>query len=142
MPAEQRRGPATTVNRTVEWVDTDAAGHQHNSAIMRWVEAAEAQLMRELGLVEYFPLAPRVQQVINFRDKLWFGQQVTATVWVERVGNASLTLGFDVFGHPCERSAGGAAADGTLTTVHVPADGTASAPWPAPIRAVLAGARP
>lgn len=137
----QERGPSTSLDRTVEWVDTDAAGHQHNSAILRWMEAAEAQLMRELGLVDYFPLSPRVQQVVNFRERLWFGQRITATVWVERVGNASLVLGFEITGHPCERSAGALAADGTVTTVHVPLGADASTPWPEPMRSRLTGDR-
>ncbi|WP_306844842.1 acyl-CoA thioesterase [Paenarthrobacter nicotinovorans] len=126
----------------VEWADTDAAGHHHNSAIVRWVEAAEAELMRELGIPDYFPVAPRVQQLLNFRGKLWFGQQVIASVWVERVGTSSLTLGFDVVGRPCDRSAGGKAADGTITTVHVPPCSTVSAPWPEKMRYALTGGTP
>lgn len=138
----ENRGPSTSLDRTVEWVDTDAAGHQHNSAIMRWMEAAEAQLMRELGLADYFPLSPRVQHVVNFRERLWFGQRITATVWIQRVGNASLVLGFEITGHPCDRSAGGAAADGTVTTVHVPLGADRSAPWPEAMRAALTGGQP
>lgn len=48
---------SASIERTVEWVDTDAAGHQHNSAIMRWAESAEAELFRQLELPEYFPSA-------------------------------------------------------------------------------------
>ena len=69
-PLEQ--GRTISLERTVEWVDTDASGHQHNSVVIRWVEAAEAQLMRELELPEYFPNAPRVQHVVNFTGMLWF----------------------------------------------------------------------
>ena len=42
--AMSRLHPRASVERTVEWVDTDASGHQHNSAVMRWVESAEAEL--------------------------------------------------------------------------------------------------
>lgn len=132
-------GPSTSITRRVEWVDTDAAGHHHNSAVVRWVEAAEAQLIRELGISGYFPSSPRVQHVLNFRDKLWFEQEITATVWVERVGNSSLTLGFGITGKPCDRSDGGRAADGTVTTVHVPHGATRSAPWPEAMRRALGG---
>ncbi len=31
----------------LEWMDTDAGGHHHNTSITRFVEAAEATLMRE-----------------------------------------------------------------------------------------------
>lgn len=130
---------AATVESVVEWVDTDAAGHHHNSAIIRWVEAAEAHLMRQLGLPDYFPVAPRVQQVLNFRGKLWFGQPVTTRVWVDRVGNSSLVMGFEVEGHSTDRHEGGPAADGTVTTVHVPLGSTTSAPWPDAMRRALTG---
>lgn len=134
--------PSTSLDRAVEWVDTDASGHQHNSAIMRWMEAAEAQLMRELDLTDYFPLSPRVQHLVNFREPLWFGQRVTVTVWVERVGTTSLTLGFEIVGHSCDRSQGGTAADGTVTTAHVPPGEHSSAPWPATMRAAFEGRKP
>ncbi|WP_447645311.1 hypothetical protein [Nocardioides zeae] len=42
----------------MEWIDTDAAGIYHNSTVVRWVEAAEAALMRARGLSGYFPAAP------------------------------------------------------------------------------------
>ena len=134
------RGPGASIERVVEWADTDASGHHHNSAVVRWMEAAEAELMRQLGLEDYFPVAPRVQQVLNFRGKLWFGQRIVATVWVDRIGESSLTLAFEVVAQPYGRSAGGPAADGTVTTVHVPRGTEGSAPWPEAMRDAFAGA--
>ncbi|MDQ0130559.1 acyl-CoA thioesterase [Arthrobacter bambusae] len=130
-----------SVQRTVEWVDTDASGHQHNSAILRWVEAAEAELFRNLELPDYFPSAPRVQQVINYRAKLWFGQRVTATVSIQALGRTSLTMAFDVRGEaPGTPDFDIVAAYGTVTTAHVPAGSTTGQPWPGHIvRALTAG---
>ena len=122
--------PQASVVRTVEWVDTDASGHQHNSAILRWVEAAEAELFRSLALPEYFPSAPRVQQVINYTAKLWFGQRVTAMVKIKALGRTSLTMGFEIRGEAFGDSNGGIAAYGTVTTAHVPAGSTSAQPWP------------
>lgn len=119
------------VQHTVEWVDTDAAGHQHNSAIMRWVESAEAELFRQLRLPEYFPTAPRVHQSINFLGKLWFGQRVSTTLWVKKIGTTSMTFSFEVQGHSMPERAGGLAASGTLITAHVPLGSSDSMPWPA-----------
>ena len=119
------RFPEACVERTVEWVDTDASGHQHNSAILRWVEAAEAELFRSLELPDYFPSAPRVQQVINYKAKLWFGQRITATVRIHALGRTSLTMAFDV-----TSDAGEVAAYGTVTTVHVPNGSISAQPWP------------
>ena len=125
-------GPEATVERTVEWVDTDASGHQHNSAILRWVESAEAELFRNLDLPDYFPSAPRVQQVINYKAKLWFGQRVTATVRIVALGRTSMTMDFEVRGHPVDAAgeAGEVAAFGTVTTAHVPFGATSAQPWP------------
>ncbi|MGN7250365.1 MULTISPECIES: acyl-CoA thioesterase [unclassified Arthrobacter] len=128
--------PQASVERTVEWVDTDASGHQHNSAILRWVEAAEAELFRKLDLPDYFPSAPRVQQVINYKAKLWFGQRVTATVKINKLGRTSLTMGFEVRSEPSGAPTGGTpetgtvAAFGTFTTAHVPAGASTAQPWP------------
>ncbi|MHA7223410.1 acyl-CoA thioesterase [Arthrobacter sp. RHLT1-20] len=88
-----RTATAASLERTIEWVDTDAAGHQHNSAVLRFVEACEARLFRELGLPEYFPSAPRVRHEFNYRAKLYFGQRVTTTVVVEKIGRTSMTFG-------------------------------------------------
>lgn len=62
------RGPGlagTSIERTIERVDTDAAGHQHNPTIMRFVEATEAKLFRELGQPGYFDMVPRVRHEID-----------------------------------------------------------------------------
>lgn len=130
------RFPEASVERIVEWVDTDASGHQHNSAVLRWVEAAEAELFRKLQLPQYFPSAPRVQQVVNYKAKLWFGQRVRATVKINALGRTSLTMGFEVRGEPSEvpvnaaSNAGVVAAFGTVTTAHVPPGASAAQPWP------------
>lgn len=47
-------GRARAVHRSrVEWMDTDAAGPRHNTAIMRHIEAAEAALTRACGITGY-----------------------------------------------------------------------------------------
>jgi acyl-CoA thioester hydrolase len=129
-----------SIERTVEWVDTDASGHQHNSAIVRWVEAAEAELfLRVLGFKDYFPSAPRVHQEIHYKAKLWFGQRITATVGIRRLGRTSLTYAFEVTGLPLDGLAGSLAAYGTVTVAHVPSGAVKAEPWPeAVVQAVLA----
>lgn len=130
MTARTPRVGHASIDNVVEWVDTDASGHQHNSAIMRWVEAAEAQLMRTLDLPDYFPSAPRVHQEISYRSKLWFGQPITASVEVQKLGRTSLTYAFEVRGHAHPKSTGGVAAVGTVTVAHVPPGFDKSLPWP------------
>lgn len=130
---------AVTLLSQVEWVDTDAAGHHHNSAIMRWVEAAEAEMMRRAALPEYFPSAPRVHQSIDFSTKLTFGQTVRTRLWIERIGTTSLTFRFDTAGRTTDSpNDWTAAAVGCLITAHVPLGANRSAPWPREWRTALA----
>ncbi|WP_205850144.1 acyl-CoA thioesterase [Nakamurella flava] len=125
------------VHRThVHWVDTDAAGIHHNTSIARWAEAAEADLMRGVGLTGYFPVAPRVRYEADFTASLRPGDEVGATVTVERMGRTSLTLGFEVWGGPAGQPAV-LAARGRYVTVHVDAAGGGPSPWPATWRSAL-----
>lgn len=124
-----------TLERTIEWVDTDAAGHQHNSAVLRFVEACEAKLFRDLDLPEYFPSAPRVRHELNYQAKLYFGQQVTTTVVVEKIGRTSMTFSFEVWGEEFRGEPRALAAHGSFVTAHVAQGATAATPWPAELAA-------
>ncbi|EMQ98564.1 acyl-CoA thioesterase [Paeniglutamicibacter gangotriensis] len=127
----------SALERHIEWVDTDAAGHQHNSVVMRFVEAAEAKLFREMGVDEYFGSAPRVRHEIDYRAKLYFGQAVTTAVVVERLGTSSMNFAFKVWGHPHGNRGWALAAEGRFITVCVPKGSEKSAPWPEALRAAL-----
>jgi len=131
--------PSTaTVTRRVEWVDTDASGHQHNSLIVRLLEAAEHELILLAGITEeYMVGAPRVRQEIDFTGKLYFGQTVTASIVVERVGRASITYSFDVWGEAFKDVPRRKAASGRLVVAHVPAGSYQAGPWPDAVRAAL-----
>lgn len=113
-----------TIERTVEWYDTDAAGHQHHSCIVRFVESAEAALLREHGLAWLFGETPRVRHEINYRNRLWFGETVRVTLRVSRLGNTSLQYEFEVRGKE------GLAADGVLVVAHAKVDSPKATPWP------------
>ncbi len=129
----------TANERVIEWVDTDAAGHQHNSAIMRFVEAAESKLFRELELPEYFPIAPRVRQEVDYRAKLFFGQRVTTALRIDRLGERSMSFSFRVFGHEYEGQPIVEAASGKFVTACVPLGAQVSAPWPGNVRRAILG---
>ena len=125
------RTPTTcSIDRTVEWVDTDAGGHQHNSVLLRWAESCEAELFRGLGLPEYFPRAPRVQQSVNFTARLWFGQRVTTTVTLEKIGRTSMAFRFDAYAHAFEGREASPAAHGTFVTVYITPGQDQAGPWP------------
>lgn len=137
-------GPRGVHTTRVEWIDTDAAGIYHNAAVARFVEAAEATLMRERGLHGYFARAPRVRYEVEFEAPLHFGQQVTATVELERVGRSSMSFRFEVWGEAEAARPRVRAAHGSYVTVHVGSGhdvdgGARSAPWPADWVATLGG---
>lgn len=129
-------GPVGEHRGYVGWIDTDAAGIHHNTAIARWAEAAEADLMRRAGLTGYFPVAPRVRYEVDFTASLRPGDELTATIGVERLGRTSLTLAFEVWGGPAgaERVL---AARGRYVTVHLDGDSGVATPWPADWRTAL-----
>ncbi|MYV97546.1 thioesterase family protein [Streptomyces sp. SID3343] len=124
--------PGVVVERRVEWGDTDAAGHYHYSAVQRWVEAAEAVLLRRLGLDHLFGSIPRVHFEADYRERLWFGESTHTELRVVKVGTSSLHYAFEVRGDH------GVAATGRLSVVHSAAQATGSAPWPDDVRAKLA----
>jgi len=128
--------PSVLVERRVEWSDTDAAGHYHFSSVLRWAEAAEAVLLRRLGLDGLFGSIPRVHFEADYLERLWFGDSVGIELRVEKVGTSSLHYSFVVSGP------NGPAATGRMSVVHSAATAKGSAPWPEETRRVLCEAGP
>ncbi|MDV9171901.1 acyl-CoA thioesterase [Streptomyces sp. W16] len=129
------------VHRTrVEWIDTDAAGIYHNTTVVRFAEAAEAELMRAYDIPGYFPVAPRVRYEVEFEASIRFGEEVETRVELIRLGRSSMTFGFEVWRGASDGRARRRAAKGSYVTVHVPdKEAGGSAPWPAAWRAALDG---
>ncbi len=131
------RLPSIAVERRVEWCDTDAAGHYHFSTVVRWAEAAEAALLRSLGLDHLFGSTPRVHFEADFRARLWFGEKVRTELRVARIGRASLHYDFTVHG-----ASDAVAATGRMVVAHSAARATGTEPWPDDVREVLRSAGP
>lgn len=130
--------PSVTLTRTVEWIDTDASGHYHNSFIARLEEACERELMTRLGLADdYFASAPRVHASYDYLAPLEFRQDATATLTVERVGAASLTFTLVVWGEAFEGCPRTQVARGTVVAAHVAPGEASASPWPDAMRAAL-----
>jgi acyl-CoA thioester hydrolase len=121
-----------TVRRRIEWYDTDAGGHHHYSVILRLADAAEAELLRANGLDWLFGSTPRVHQEVNYRNRLWFGDETTTKVEMVELGRTSMRLGFEVTGPN-----GQIAAEGSVVTVYSPPDVTSAVPWPESVRQVF-----
>jgi 2-aminobenzoate-CoA ligase len=113
-----------TIQRRVEWTDTDAAGHQHFTAILRWAEQAELLLHERLGISDVtLGRCPRVRVEAEYLKRLWPQAVVDVEIAVKRVGRSSVVYDFAV------RHDGEDAARGVMTAVHVEG-GAGSSPWP------------
>lgn len=106
----------------LEWMDTDASGIYHNSTVVRFIEGAEARLMRERGLEGHFPSAPRVRFEVDFLIPLFNGQDVTTTLELVALGTSSMTWEFEVWGEEFAGRPRNLAARGSYVTVYVGGD--------------------
>lgn len=85
----------------VRFSDTDSSGRIHYSAMFRFMEAAEDEFLRSLGLpyaaVEKAKKVsfPRVHVEAQFVAPLRYDDVVDTEVTVERVGETAFTLYFD-----------------------------------------------
>jgi acyl-CoA thioester hydrolase len=121
----------------VAWNETDAAGHNHFAAAFRWLEEAEHELLRSVGMpTEEIARIPRVHIDIDYKDRLYFGQEIIVEVAVIKVGTSSCTYDFQV-----RTEAGVIAVSGSMVVVHASSTSEGSAPWPADIRAALLDGR-
>jgi acyl-CoA thioester hydrolase len=86
-----------TTTRRVEFVETDAAGIVHFSAFFVYMEQAEHQLLRHLGLGVFLRddegeiSWPRVSATCDYRGPARFEDEIQIEVTVERVGEKSVT---------------------------------------------------
>jgi 4-hydroxybenzoyl-CoA thioesterase/acyl-CoA thioester hydrolase len=92
-------------SRFVEFADTDMAGIMHFSAFFRYMEAAEHELLRSLGFSVYSVIDndvvsfPRVAASCEFHSPAKCEDVLEIDVTVRRVGNKSVTYGFQFSQH-------------------------------------------
>lgn len=126
-------GASITMQRRLEWPDTDAAGYWHHSTLWRFAEAAEAELHRRLGITKLtFGFTPRRHLEAEFFGPLYFDDLVTITCDVERVGGTSMTQRITL------ESPRGRAAVATMVVVLIGDDGRPRT-WPEDAAAALRG---
>lgn len=90
------RGPSATVKRRIEFADTDASGRYHYATALRLFEAAEAELLHELGLLDrIYTSTPRKAINFEYHSVLSFMDEVEATVAVAKLGTTSVTYRFE-----------------------------------------------
>ena len=82
----------------VAFVDTDASGRIHFTAMLRFFETAEQEFLRSLGF-NYHDAPkdmgfPRVRVECEYRSAVTFDDALDIAVTVKRVGTSSYTLDF------------------------------------------------
>lgn len=89
--------------RRVEFADTDMAGIVHFSNFFRYMEAAEVEFLRSLGLsvamgeTEPKLSFPRVAASCDYVHPARFQDLLDIEVRLLRIGSKSVTYGFEVF---------------------------------------------
>ncbi|MCI0458875.1 MAG: acyl-CoA thioesterase [Gemmataceae bacterium] len=103
--------------RRVEFVDTDMAGIAHFSNFFRWMESAEVEFLRSLGLsvkLQWQGEAlgfPRVSAACDYLKPVRFEDVVEIAVTLQTIGRKSLTYSFEF------TKAGAVAARGRVSCV-------------------------
>ena len=104
-------------SRRVEFRDTDAAGIVHFSVFFTYMEQAEHEMLRRVGLNvmtkenDKVISWPRVQAACNYRRSIRFEDVIDIVISVKRLGTKSIQYGFEFF-HQQDRIA-----DGEITAV-------------------------
>ena len=91
---------AFRTTRRVEFSDTDAAGIAHFTAFFRWMEQAEHELLRSVGLSVFMQVEgqkvtwPRVSSKCDFRSMAKFEEVLEIATYISRLGEKSVTWSF------------------------------------------------
>ena len=106
-----------THTRRIEFRETDMAGIVHFSNFFVYMEQAEHEFLRSLGLGVICEIDgqniswPRVNATCNYRNAIRFEEMINVVVSIQRIGGKSITYGFDFFRDETP------VADGTITVV-------------------------
>lgn len=117
----------------IRFIDTDASGRIHYTAMFRYFESAEIEFMREVGLVYGKPYAfPRVHVECDFKLSIVHDDLIEIEVSLTKLGTASIRLEFRAL------KSGHLAAAGAVVIACMDKTTERSVPIPADLRARLA----
>jgi acyl-CoA thioester hydrolase len=88
-----------TLQTRVLFIDTDASGRIHNTAMFRYFEAAETEFLRRLG-IEYKASSyafPRVHVECDFMFPIVYDDLIGVEISLTKLGNSSMRFGFRTF---------------------------------------------
>ena len=121
------------VSISVRWRDMDAMGHVNNAKYVSYLEEARVRWM--LG-VEGVSLSDRIVPVVaatnvNYRLPIVWPNDIVVELFVERLGNSSVTIGHRIVDQQDESKL---YSDGNVVVVWMDAQTGKSAPLPEAVR--------
>lgn len=85
------------IQRRIEWSDTDASGHYHNTAAFRMFEWAETALFEALGILQdVYGRLPRAHIRADFKGLLYHRDLVEIELHVREVRASSITYDIEI----------------------------------------------
>ena len=87
--------PIISVQIPVAWGEMDAFGHVNNVQYLRYFETSRIRYFEEMFQVQGFD--ERIKPVVaklscEYKKPLTYPDQLEVKVWIEQVGNASMTM--------------------------------------------------
>lgn len=123
----------------VRWADVDLVGIMRFSAVTRFLEMAEQEMLRAAGLPYSFIFEapevwmPRRHLTMEYLSPARIDDLLQMVIWVNRLGDTSLTLSMDL-----RQDDGRLVATVSLVVVCVTVDAFAKRPLPRIVREALA----
>ena len=140
--------PRAVARVRVSFADVDSSQRIHFTAMFRYFEVAEHELMRAIGqpyaTMLYESAFPRVHLECDFRGAVLYDDQLDVEARVDRVGTSSWTVVFTARYADAPDARAGAepgqvVAEGKMTIVAMHAQSQRAQPIPETLRKALAG---
>lgn len=134
--------PQIRVPIRVPFPDVDSSGRIHFTAMMRYMEVAEHELMRSLGFPYVETLhtlaLPRVHVSCDYRAAVRYDDLLIVHAHIERVGRSSWTVAFTIHVQATDGSEGEIVAEGRMTIASLNPQTERAQPLPEELRVALA----
>lgn len=130
----------------VPFVDVDSSRRIHFTAMFRYMELAEHELMRSFGIsyssMSWDTAYPRAHLECDFHGAIRYDDEIMVEARVEHVGNRSWTLAFTAYPAPASENIDRHAqmlAKGRMTIVAMDPETEKAKPIPEELRRALLG---
>jgi acyl-CoA thioester hydrolase len=99
--AEPRSPVRSSVDVEVRYIETDQMGHVHHANYVAWFELARTRLCAQSGIpyaeveaMGYLMVVTGIE--IRYRQPARYGETVTVTAWIERLGSRLTGFAYEV----------------------------------------------